>query len=175
MSRFEDSEIIDLIDEVGQYIEFGTREKISPGDREKAIPPTYEFINRRRVKGYVVSKDTSVPLANGETRFGLIQVYILGSEIKMSEFSGNSLILYEGKSYQIEYQQDIRSQGKLVLHKLMLIPAQDYRTINSQDGVVREPEPAAVLYVPIVGSPEALPLPAAPTLPLPIPVPFAPE
>lgn len=173
MSRFEDFEIIDLINEVGHHIEFGIRNQVSSGDRDKAIPPTYEFINRRQVKGYVVSKDTSVPLANGETRFGLVQAYILGSEIQMSEFSGSSLILYEGKSYQLEYQQDVRSQGKLLLHKLMMVPAQDYRTINSQDGVIREPEPKSVSYVPIVGSPEAPPLSATPMVPAPIPVPFA--
>ena len=175
MTRFFDEEVIDLIDEVGHYLEFAVREQTAEGDPDNAVPPTYRFTTRRRVKGYVTQKDMAVPLGNGESRFGLIEAYILGSEIDMNAFTNNSMLLYEGKSYQIQYMQDIRSQGRLVLHKLMLVPAQEYKTINQQDGVIRAAELEPTLEeIPPWGSPASPALPATPELPA-VPVPFAPH
>ena len=174
MSRFSDAEIADMIDEVGDYIEFAIREESSPGDPAKGIPASYTYTSRRRIKAYIVQKDISVPVAGGSTKFGVLQAYIMGRSVDVSEFTNKALIFYEGTAYHLEYQDDIRSQGKLILHKVRLLTADTYTKVESPDGVIRQstPEPKFEFLPPgSPGSPGSTP---SQTVLQPTPVPFAP-
>jgi hypothetical protein len=142
MSRWNDAELIDMISEVGHVIEFCFEGTIAPGNHQAAIPAR-TGMTCRQVRGYVVSKDTNIFINGTMARYGYLEAYILASDILDTEFSGNTYIKYDGRLYNIEYDNECRSQGTNLLHKLKLGSGQKAtydKTPESPDGVLRFPQ-----------------------------------
>lgn len=125
MTLFSTQEMLDLISEVGQLIEFCVPGTVRPADPALALPAKTDWVCRT-VPGYLrqshfagIAIANSAQSAQGDE--GLIAV-LSANQITAQELNNaNARIRYERGYYQFTYLKGILDRGKLQLHEIQLV------------------------------------------------------
>lgn len=117
--NFTPIEILDLIAELGQTVEFCTVETIESGGFDFGMP-NQQSMSCRPVPGYVVPSEKDLSVANSATaNAGSLTVYLSADAITRQQLDNPSArIRWNGKLNQFEYGQTHVDRGIARLHQL---------------------------------------------------------
>jgi hypothetical protein len=136
MRDFKPEEILDLLDEVRQDIQICVRQATSTDDVNYGIPAQAQLVCRA-VRGLIVPEKSFSIAAGQNVSVGGYLGYISAEDLQRSDIKPNLQLLWEGKTYQIEYRRGIQAnQGEVLLHELGLRQTQSQTFATQPDPVI---------------------------------------
>jgi hypothetical protein len=125
MSRFKPGRIIRIIKECGQEIYLISTVAGAPKDPRLGIA-SQAAQTEKRLTAYVTTPEgadnSMISVAGGSSRIGEYTCYVSAHDTIAEEFVPGAQIRHGGALYNLNYNQSHLSQGRVVLHELVISP-----------------------------------------------------